>query len=79
MEKASTMPKKERISPFIRVVSGILGILGFMAVAFNAVQDSGLELSFTLFASFFAGFIFLYVSFFGKYPWDGAGADDTNQ
>ena len=73
------MPEKEGISPCIRVVSGVLGILGFVVVAFNAVQDGGLELSFLLFASFFAGFIFLYVSFFGMYPWDRAGTDDTNQ
>ncbi len=64
------MNKQARISPFIRVVSGVIGVLGFAAIAFNASQDGGLQLDAMLFASFFAGFIFLYVSFFGKYPWD---------
>ena len=72
------MPEKARVSPLVRVVSGVLGMLGFMAVAFNAVQDGGISLSFTLVVSFFAGFTFLFVSFFGKYPWDRAGADDTD-
>ncbi|MBU2676588.1 MAG: hypothetical protein KJP16_05840 [Gammaproteobacteria bacterium] len=54
----------------------MLGILGFAAIAFNASQDGGLRLSFTLIVSFFAGFVFLYVSFFGKYPWEGKGTDE---
>ena len=73
------MDKQEKISPFIRAVSGVLGVLGFVAVAFNAVQDGELRLSFMLVASFFAGFVFLYVSFFGKYPWDGRGADKAEK
>jgi hypothetical protein len=70
-----SLSEQEKLSPFIRVTSGVIGVLGFAAIAFNASQDGGLELSFMLVASFFAGFIFLYVSFFGKYPWDGKGAD----
>lgn len=62
----------------IRVISGVIGILGFAAIAFNASQDGGIKLDFMLFASFFAGFIFLYVSFFGKYPWDRKSRDDTD-
>lgn len=73
------MNKKEKFSPFVRAGSGVLGVLGFAAIAFNASQDDGLTLNFMLFASFFAGFTFLYVSFFGKYPWDGKGADDTDR
>lgn len=72
------MSEQQKISPFVRVVSGIIGVLGFVAIAFNATQDGGLQLSFMLFASFFAGFIFLYVSFFGKYPWVNSKADDTD-
>jgi hypothetical protein len=64
--------RQEKISPFIRVVSGVIGILGFAAVAFNALQDGGLKPDVVLFARFFAGFIFLFVAFFGKYPWDRA-------
>jgi hypothetical protein len=65
-----------RISPFIRGVSGVIGILGFAAIAFNASQEGGLKPDFVLFTSFFAGFVFLYVAFFGKYPWDRAETDD---
>ena len=74
--RLQTLNKQERISPFIRVVSGILGILGFAAIAFNAMQDSGLKPGLVLFASFFAGFIFLFVAFFGKYPWDRTKTDE---
>jgi hypothetical protein len=51
----------------------MIGVLGFAAIAVNASQDGGLKPNVVLFASFFAGFIFLYVSFFGKYPWDKKG------
>lgn len=54
----------------------MIGILGFAAIAFNASQAGGLELDATLFASFFAGFIFLFVAFFGKYPWDRSDRDE---
>jgi hypothetical protein len=57
----------------------VIGILGVAAIAFNASQDGGLQLDFVLFASFFAGSIFLYVSFFGKYPWDNSKADDIDE
>ena len=67
------MSEKEKISPVIRFVSGMIGVLGFAAIAVNASQDGGLKPNVVLFASFFAGFIFLYVSFFGKYPWDKKG------
>lgn len=72
------MSRRERISPIVRVISGVIGILGFAAIAFNASQDGGTKLDFMLFASFFAGFVFLYVSFFGKYPWDRKSVDDTD-
>ena len=62
----------------IRVASGVIGILGFAAIAFNASQDGGIRPNFILFASFFAGFVFLYVSIFGKYPWDRKTGDDTD-
>jgi hypothetical protein len=70
-----SLSKNKKISPIVRVVSGVIGLLGFAAIAFNASQAGGLELNFMLFASFFAGFIFLYVSFFGKYPWDKSNAN----
>jgi len=57
----------------------MIGILGFAAIAFNASQDGGLKPDVVLFASFFAGFIFFYVAFFGKYPWDKGKADETEE
>ncbi len=60
------------------MTSGVIGVLGFAAIAFNTTREGGLQLDFMLFASFFAGFIFLYVSFFGKYPWDLSRADDDD-
>lgn len=71
------MNRRERISPFIRVLSGIIGMLGFAAIAFDASQDGGIKPDFMLFASFFAGFTFLYVAFFGTYPWDRKSSDDV--
>lgn len=71
------MSEQERISPTVRVVSGVIGILGFAAIAFNASQDGGIKLDFMLFASFFAGFVFLFVAFFRKYPWDMKNTDDA--
>ncbi|MBT8099312.1 MAG: hypothetical protein KJO82_06160 [Gammaproteobacteria bacterium] len=66
---------EERISPLIRITSGILGVLGFAAIAFNGMQGDGIPLKFLTVAQFFAGFIFLYVAFFGKYPWNVSGAN----
>jgi hypothetical protein len=70
------LSKQEKISSLVRAISGVIGILGFAAIAFNASQGGRLQMNVMLFASFFAGFIFLYVSFFGKYPWDNNNADD---
>jgi hypothetical protein len=70
------LSKQEKISPLVRATSGVIGILGFVAIAFNAAQGGGLQMNLMLFASFLAGFIFLYVSFFGKYPWDNGNADE---
>ncbi len=70
------MSEQERISPFIRVISGVIGVLGFVAIAFNALQEGRLNPDVILLASFFAGFIFLYVALFGKYPWDRAKRDE---
>jgi len=68
--------KREKMSPLIRVISGVIGVLGFAAIAFNASQDGGLQPGVMLFASFFAGFIFLYAAFLGTYPWDRSDDDE---
>lgn len=73
------MTDRVRISALQRMISGVLGALGFAAIAFRASQDGGLDLDFMLIASVFAGFIFLYVSFFGKYPWDVNKSDDAEE
>ena len=73
------MNKQEKMSPFIRMISGVAGILGFAATAFNAWQHGGMRLSVMLFASFFAGFVFLYASFFGKYPWNRSNAVESDE
>lgn len=73
------MNRRERISPIIRVFNGIIGILGCVAIAFNALQDGGITPDFMVFASFFAGFIFLYVAFFGTYPWHSKSDDDVER
>ena len=57
----------------------MIGVLGFAAIAFNAANDGGLQLTFITFASFLAGFIFLFVSFFGKYPWDRNKAKESDE
>ena len=73
------MGEQGKISPLVRVTSGVIGILGFAAIAFNAANDGGLQLTFITFASFFAGFIFLFVSYFGKYPWDRSKAEESDE
>ena len=71
------MSKQEKMTPLIRVISGVIGVLGTAAVAFSAVRNGGVQLDVILFAKFFAGFVFLYVAYFGKYPWDISGSGDT--
>ncbi|MBT8107880.1 MAG: hypothetical protein KJP17_06570 [Gammaproteobacteria bacterium] len=73
------MSEQEKISPLIRVASGVIGVLGFAAIPINAANDGGLQLTVITFASFWAGFIFLFVSFFGKYPWDRSKAEDSDE
>lgn len=73
------MREQEKISPLIRIASGVIGVLGFAAIAFNATNDGGLQLTFITFASFLAGFIFSFVSFFGKYPWDKSRAKEPGE
>lgn len=64
------MGEQEKMSPLVQLASGVIGILGFVAIAFNAANDGGLHFGVITFATFFAGFIFLFAAFFGSYPWD---------
>ena len=70
------MSDQERMSPFIRITSGVIGILGVAAIPLNAIREGYLQSPVVLFASFFAGFVFLYAAFFGKYPWHKSKTDD---
>ena len=70
---------KKRYSPLVRTICGVLGGLGFVAIAFNAVQEDGIRISFSLMASTFAGFIFLYVAFFGVSPLDFSTPKDHDE
>jgi hypothetical protein len=76
VSKAQSMNEQERISPFIRILSGLIGVLGIAAIAFNVLQNGGLDPSIVLLTSFFAGFVFLYVALFGTYPWDRTKSDE---
>ena len=68
----------EKVSPSIRVICGILGVLGFAAIAYNASQANEVRPGIGLYTSFIVGFIFLFVSFFGKYPWDTSDSEDED-
>ena len=72
------MKTKKKYSPAIRTLCGILGLLGIAAMAFNAVQEGAFEPGLMLFASLFAGFIFLFVAIFGTSPLDFGGANDSD-
>lgn len=73
------MGEKEKMSPLVRGASGVIGVLGFAAIAFNAMNDGGVHLGILTFASFFAGFIFLFAAFFGKYPWDRSKTEEPEE
>ena len=57
----------------------MIGVLGFAAIAFNASRDGSFKPNLLLVASFFAGFIFMYVALFGKYPWVKDDADKRDR
>lgn len=71
-----TMANDRTYSLAIRLICGALGILGFAAIGFNAVRAGGIEIDFMLFASMFAGFIFVYVAMFGRNPLDRKEQED---
>lgn len=73
------MSKQEKVSPFVRAISGVIGILDFAAIAYTGSQDGDRPLNVMPLVSFFAGFIFLYVSFFGRYPWDVSKLGDADE
>ena len=78
VRRRRSLSDQEKMSPIVRVASGVIGVLGFVAIAFNAASDGGLHLGVMTLASFFAGFIFLFAAFFGKYPWDRKKTEDSD-
>ncbi len=70
------MDTGKKYSLAIRLVCGALGLLGFAAIGFNAVQTGSVEVGFMFFASMLAGFIFLYVALFGSSPLDCTVKDE---
>jgi heme A synthase len=60
----------KKYSIFIRVVCGILGVLGGVAVIFNALNAEQFVFEFRLLAIAFGLFIFIYVAIVGSNPLD---------
>ena len=75
-KRGGQLSGKRKYSRLIRSVCGVIGILGIAAIAFNAVQEGSVRVSFMLLASLFAGFIFLYVAIFGTSPLDFEEPDE---
>lgn len=73
------MKTKTKYSPLIRAISGVLGVLGVAAIGFNATQEGSVQIDFRLFAKLFAGFIFLYVAFFGTNPLNFTATSDRDK
>lgn len=72
------MSSGKSISPTIRIVSGVIGMLGFAGIAFTAAQNGGFQPDLLFLASVFAGYIFLYVALFWAYPWDRKSGGDID-
>ena len=64
------MSEAKKHSVFIRLICGILGVLGIATLIFNFNNTGSIETSFLSFASGFALFIFLFVAIKGTNPLD---------
>ena len=62
------MNEAKKYSVFIRLICGILGILGIAMLIFNFNSTGKVEFSFLSLASAFALFIFLFVAIKGTNP-----------
>lgn len=62
----------KKYSPVIRITTGLLGVLGVVAIGFDALQNGDRQLDviffLLLFAKLFAAYIFFYVAMFGTNP-----------
>lgn len=73
------MGSKLTISPFVRVISGLLGVASFAAIAYNGSNAGGIEPGSAFFVSMLGGVIFLYAAFFGSIPWDVPSSNDGDK
>lgn len=62
------MSETKKYSIFIRLICGILGVLGIATLIFNFNNTGEIELSLLSLASAFALFIFLFVAIKGTNP-----------
>lgn len=62
------MNEKKKYSMFIRIVCGLIGVLGIAATIFNAIKAENFSFEFKLIAMAFAFFIFIYVAVTGTNP-----------
>jgi len=62
------MSEKKKYSMFVRMVCGLLGLLGIAATAFNTLTAEEITFEIKLLAIAFACFIFIYVAITGKNP-----------
>lgn len=70
------MGSKQKISPIIRAVSGLLGIASLAAIVFDASKAGGIELDSGFLVSMLGGAIFLYAAIIGSIPWDVPSTND---
>ena len=62
------MDEKKQYSFSIRLICGVLGVLGIATIIFNYYRTGEFELGFLSLASMFALFIFLFVAIKGTNP-----------
>ena len=62
------MSEAKKYAVFIRLICGILGVLGIATLIFNFNNTGKIEISFLSLASAFALFIFLFVAIQGTNP-----------
>lgn len=62
------MGEKKRYSNWIRIVCGILALLGLVSIAFGYFLSGEFSFGFLMFAQLFAIFLFIYVAIWGVSP-----------
>ena len=57
------------MSPITRIVCGVLGLGGAVAIFSGAYTNNGFDVDFALISGMVALFVFLYAAIFGVLPW----------